>query len=310
MIVTLDVFSGRPNPSWRLSEKDKKHLLDRVVGKSLTPSESTEFDNLLGHRGFIVEASSDDESTENLRYSFRIGIPLASALSLQTGTPGPSVMESTETERFLLDTGKHVLDEQLYSLVEDTLRKRAQAQIEVELLEGEPAEPAEEEPLTVEQPSAKQVAELAIAPCVIANTPYNPGFWNRPAVQPKNNCYNYSMNWRSDTFAQPGRISGHMYTAINCADVGLGANWDGCHTYCSGSNKNVALVIWPGTDYHWYRRHSQGFWGHKPGGTAARNTDNRGRVIDGVRLTPANCDRGPYSIFCGYRFSPTGMRVR
>lgn len=31
-------------------------------------------------------------------------------------------------------------------------------------------------------------------------------------------------------------------------------------------------------------------------------------VIDGVRLTPANCDRGPYSIFCGYRFSPTGMR--
>jgi hypothetical protein len=42
------------------------------------------------------------------------------------------------------------------------------------------------------------------------NTAYNPGFWNTPAVQPKNNCYNYAMNWRSDTFAQPGRISGHV----------------------------------------------------------------------------------------------------
>jgi hypothetical protein len=104
-----------------------------------------------------------------------------------------------------------------------------------------------------------------------------------------------------------------MYSAINCAEVGAAADRDGCKTTCSGSNKNVALVVslTPGfVDYHWYRRHSEGFWGHKPGGTAAKNTDNSGRIIDGRVRTPANCDRGPYKYFCGYRFSPTGMKVR
>jgi hypothetical protein len=65
-----------------------------------------------------------------------------------------------------------------------------------------------------------------------------------------------------------------------------------------------------GPDYHWYRRQKEGFWAHKPGGGAATNKDNRHRLIDGRILTPANCDRGDYTIFCGYRFSPTGMRVR
>ena len=129
-------------------------------------------------------------------------------------------------------------------------------------------------------------------------------------MQPHNNCYNYSMNNRTDTFAQPGRISGHMYTALNCPNVGTAADWDGCKATCSGSVKLVALVIWPNQDYHWYRRHSEGFWGHKPGSTAARNTDNSGRVINGTTLTPANCNRGNYTQFCGYRFSSTGMRVR
>ncbi len=313
MIVTLDAFSGRSNPSWRLSEKDGRRLLDRVAGKTLMPHESPDLENVLGPRGFIVEAASDDEAIDGVPHAFRVGGPLPSLLSTGSGNSLLSTPESIEAERFLLDTGKHVLDEHLLAFLEDTLRRRALPQTEAEMLWPEPAEPAEEEPFIHAQPTREQVAEMALAPCIIANTPYNPGFWNQPGVQSKNNCYNYSMNWRSDTFAQPGRISGHMYTAINCAAVGLAANWDGCRAFCSGSNKNVALVIAPGpgfVDYHWYRRHSQGFWGHKPGGTAARNTDNRGRLIDGVRLTPANCDRGPYTIFCGYRFSPTGMRVR
>jgi hypothetical protein len=35
MIVTLDVYSGRPNPSWRLSDKDHARLLERVSGRAL-----------------------------------------------------------------------------------------------------------------------------------------------------------------------------------------------------------------------------------------------------------------------------------
>ena len=76
-----------------------------------------------------------------------------------------------------------------------------------------------------------------------------------------------------------------------------------------GRTRTPALVVWPGYDFHWYRLHTNGFWGHKPGHTAARNTDNQGRVIGGA-LNPQNCNRGPYTAFCGYRFSPVGMRVQ
>src|ERR1700681_1709402 len=115
---------------------------------------------------------------------------------------------------------------------------------------------------------------------------FPPVFPRRFRLPSHNNCYNYAMNWRSDTFAQPGRISGHQYIPPPaCANVGTAASWDGCRTTSFGSNKNVARVIWPGVDYHWYRRRSQGFWEHKPGGTAARNVDNAGKLIDGVQLT-------------------------
>jgi hypothetical protein len=314
MIVTLDAYSGRPNPSWRLSDKDNARLLERVAGRSLQAESEATAVSQLGPRGFVIEASRDDEVPQGLPMGFRVGAP--------TGSVGPGAQaaafsrtESQEIARFLLNTGRHVLDEDLMAFLDQAIAQIADAQASADgMLSMLPAEPAPEEPEesgTYEADMTRPGVEAAVA-CIIANTPYNPGFWNTPAVQPKNNCYNYAMNWRSDTFAQPGRISGHIWTAINCANVGTAANWDGCRTTCSGSNKNVALVIAPGpgfVDYHWYRRHSQGFWGHKPGGTAARNTDNRGRVINGSTLTPANCDRGPYTIFCGYRFSPTGTRV-
>jgi len=45
----------------------------------------------------------------------------------------------------------------------------------------------------------------------------------------------------------------------------------------------MALVIDPGVDYHWYREERGGFWGHKPGGTAARNFDNSGNLVANQR---------------------------
>ena len=61
----------------------------------------------------------------------------------------------------------------------------------------------------------------------------------------------------------------------------------------------MALVIDPGWDYHWYRHQRGGFWGHKPGGTAARNVDNSNVVI----ANPETCDRGGYTDFCGYFYA-------
>jgi hypothetical protein len=64
----------------------------------------------------------------------------------------------------------------------------------------------------------------------------------------------------------------------------------------------MALVVDnqpPGFDYHWYRRQRGGFWGHKPGGTAARNIDNSNVVI----TNSETCDRGRYNGFCGYFYA-------
>ena len=61
----------------------------------------------------------------------------------------------------------------------------------------------------------------------------------------------------------------------------------------------MALVIAPGWDYHWYRHQRGGFWGHKPGGTAARNVDNGNVLI----VNPETCNRGPYTEFCGYFYA-------
>jgi hypothetical protein len=58
----------------------------------------------------------------------------------------------------------------------------------------------------------------------------------------------------------------------------------------------VALVIWPGADFHWYRRDKSGWWSHKPGSTPATNKDNSNKGI----INPQNADRGNYTEFVGY----------
>lgn len=132
---------------------------------------------------------------------------------------------------------------------------------------------------------------------------YEPAVWNdADGVQYNNNCYNYSCNIRTGTYAQPGRASGNMYGSINCAEVGAGAVSDGlvatdCDRGCGCREccHQVALVVAPGWDYHWYRRDRNGRWSHKPGGTPATNLDNSGNII----TDPRTADRGFYTVFCG-----------
>jgi hypothetical protein len=132
---------------------------------------------------------------------------------------------------------------------------------------------------------------------------YTPSFWNDdPAVRWNNNCYNYSNNKRTDTFAQPGRASGITLTSanMNCADVAPAAIADGIEAApsgpCSCCHVRIALVIAPGWDYHWYRLDADGMWTHKPGPGAATNLDNSNNPIS----NPETADRGPYTVFCGY----------
>lgn len=131
---------------------------------------------------------------------------------------------------------------------------------------------------------------------------FSPADWNDGGViQRHNNCYNYASDLRTDTFAQPGNGSGHSFASLDCAGVDAGAQSDGLTPIscdqdgCAKCGHQVALVIWPGQDFHWYRRDVDGTWSHKPGSTRARNVDSGGSSI----TDPRTAARGPYTVFCG-----------
>ena len=73
-----------------------------------------------------------------------------------------------------------------------------------------------------------------------------------------------------------------------------------------GQGWYVALVVWPGNDYHWYRQDQGGCWSHKPGHTAVRNVDNSGNRIS----DPRTCNRGPYVDSCNYMVTTRGVVIR
>ncbi|HJY27054.1 MAG TPA: hypothetical protein VJ306_03390, partial [Pyrinomonadaceae bacterium] len=132
---------------------------------------------------------------------------------------------------------------------------------------------------------------------------YEPAWWNDSGQkQFNNNCYNYASNYRSDTFAQPGKAAGAMYTALTCASVLPAAEADalenqpGANNKCPAEGHLVALVIAPGWDFHWFRKGRNGLWTHKPGGTAVTNVDNSGNLI----ADPRTANRGMYTDFCTF----------
>lgn len=134
---------------------------------------------------------------------------------------------------------------------------------------------------------------------------FHPSFWNDGGtIQYNNNCYNYSNNKRTDTFAQPGQAAGAMYTALQCSNVRTAAIADGIKSVagpnqCPKKECTLALVVAPNWDYHWYRRDKNGMWTHKPGGTPATSLDNSMNPIS----NPETANRGPYTDFCGYMCS-------
>lgn len=134
-------------------------------------------------------------------------------------------------------------------------------------------------------------------------TSFQSTYWNDGGTrQRNNNCYNYANNKATQTFAQPGRAAGSMYSSITCAAVRAAAERDGLEPVAdtqinASSYKNIsALVVGPNWDYHWYRRDANGKWTHKPGGTAATNRDNSGNEI----TDPRTANRGNYTDFCGF----------
>lgn len=277
--VTIDVFSGRPNPSVELDDREAQGLLERLRPvRRLDRDESPPPAPSLGYRGIVFEQR--DEATEQLPKRFRLagGELFGYGLAHQVA--------DEEVEDFLLGQdgpfARRDLPDGFFERIPE-LRK--------EYLDWRLKWPLD--PPIIIWPWPK--------PCPCGPL-YEPGWWNVPSRQPSNNCYNYSTNYRTNTFAQPGRAADAQYTSLTCNSVRPAAIADelidapGADNHCPEEGHLLALVVAPGWDYHWYRKDRTGWWSHKPGGTAVTNRDNAGNLI----RDPRTADRGPYTDFCTF----------
>ena len=282
--ITVDIFSGRPNPTVELDGKKARDFLERVKpAKALKRGAMPSPEYRLGYRGLIVEQIR--APSRALPRMFRVaagaiyGPELAHTIAdpeleeFFAGPQGPAakIKVLRDFSRFMIRQLR-----QLKEFREDFEPHR----------EHEPHRPR----------------------CLCAPL-YEPAWWNDGGQkQWHNNCYNYACNYRTDTFrltwggGQPGAASGAMYTALTCAAVGPAAISDGlianpaAHNRCPKEGHLVALVIAPGIDFHWYRKGRNGLWSHKPGSTPVTNVDNSGHLIP----DPRTANRGMYTNFCTF----------
>jgi hypothetical protein len=276
--ITIDVFSGRPNPVIELSGREATAALERLSPRGeLRGRQARVPPPMLGYRGLIVEQT--EERTRRAPRRFRV----INGLRIEEGRVG--AVTDPEFEGFICgSTGplRKLRPKRDFFPFLDRERRRFQ-----ERWSKWPPRPP----------------RWPVRPICRCGPLYEPDWWNDNGQrQWSNNCYNYACNYRSDTFAQPGQAAGAMYTALTCASVRPGAIKDelidnpNANNRCPAEGHLVALVIAPGWDFHWYRKGRNGRWSHKPGGTEVTNLDNAGASIP----DPRNADRGPYTDFCTF----------
>ncbi len=273
--ITLDIFSGRKNPVIEVKGREADRLYERLKParrlstKELLPVPTS----TLGYRGLIIEASG----ARALPKTFRLA---------NGDLTGPRLSHRAADEDIEGFIARHPgLTRKLGKNFPAFLLK------EIERFR-ETRKKCKHHP-----PRWPHREHCRCAPL------YEPAWWNDAGQkQYNNNCYNYSTNDRTDTFAQPGLAAGAEYTALTCASVRPAALADdlidspGANNKCPKEGHLVALVIAPGSDFHWYRKGRNGYWTHKPGGTQATNVDNSGLLIP----DPRTADRGPYTDFCTF----------
>jgi len=125
MKVTLDIFSGRENPTWDLSKTETKKLVDMVAHRALTSVDAVE--SILGFRGYVISAESDDVPVSlGLPSDFRIGgtlfdqTAITQGLALAAMTP----KDSDQAALWLLNTAGDAVEDEVLAYIEKTIKTR------------------------------------------------------------------------------------------------------------------------------------------------------------------------------------------
>jgi hypothetical protein len=115
--VELDIFSGRPNPAWELSQEQARELRERIA-KLPRVADGT-FPDPLGYRGITAVLPGAGGREERIRLfagAVRVDAPDGATLFLNDA--------GRQVERWLAETGAPHLDPGVYQSVLDELGAR------------------------------------------------------------------------------------------------------------------------------------------------------------------------------------------
>lgn len=111
--VELDIFSGRPNPMWHLSEADVTALLREL--DELPEAPPTAIANNLGYRGFVVRVRHDGDET-------RLVVQNGTVQAVRGGSTTYYHDVDRALEWWLLDSGRPFLDDSIAAVVEREMK--------------------------------------------------------------------------------------------------------------------------------------------------------------------------------------------
>jgi hypothetical protein len=305
--IELDVFSGMPNPTWMLEPRQEATLYELLKAEPAQISSVTASTARLGlgYRGLIVRRVKTDDGPWDKAVAARRS-PFPGEFRL-----GVKAASKDSAAQWLLKTANRQ-----GARLPDAIQEVAGRGVELVPAVRGPRDPSAKIDRT-RVPEAKVAADVPYSRraknhetwWVCGSNYFNPnaGFFNDPAHVNRNNCYCFASNHRADVrYARPGQRTGHPATGMTCGEVVAGLRSDGWQDGCQPNGLTIVLVIWPGFDYHFYRLVTGGpywWWGHKPGGTPAKYTDDCGHSIyqyQGKGYAPNNICRGGYTDFCGY----------
>jgi len=288
--ITIDVFSGRPNPVIELKGKKATEFAERLTEVRNLKHGDRHFPKFAtaGYRGLIVEQTGK-----------KINLDLPRTFRYANGDvlhdKGGFKTSDEKAEAFVLD--------QFYTKAKLRSTKRLENEREKMLFLIDAFKNDREE--FVFTPWADvPYPDLPIKTDCMCGPAYEPLWWGDANwnVMELNNCYNYATNYRTETFAQPGKAHNAMYDFFDCQSLKQAAVADKLIDFprldnnCPTKGHLVALVIDPGWDYHWYRKDNTGYWSHKLGSSPAIHFDNSGNLI----ADPRDANRGNYTNFCTF----------
>ncbi|MFL6258362.1 MAG: hypothetical protein ACJ76Y_01515 [Thermoanaerobaculia bacterium] len=296
LVVMLNIFSGRPNPVWLLSEEQSRELLGRISSIQVETSVKAGYVNGgFGYQGFSITSAFSSSSVTGFDLHINGGI-------VDPGTRAASRFdEARALESWLLSTASDVVDQETRNEVQEALSAPAE-----DVLRARLSPPRESE--------AIELVEALMGGAIDAPT-FKPELWLDDCTRKKNNCYNYALDKITNSYAQPGRA--YVASIVNgrdaCYQVKAAAQTDGLEVAKTGLPPldrglgwYVALAVKSGSnEYHWFRQDSDGYWSHKLGKLNPSRTDARGKII----RDPEHCDRFNYDHFCGYMVAKHGLLI-